>query len=106
MSWELRGKQECTFSEVGTPECYGRCGRTAQNAQTFTLPVDFLWQKPSLRPAFMLVAYSESVLLWGEEVCWFVFYLTLLGLSGRTQDFVAMCWIFIAACGILFCFFF
>ena len=51
---------------------------------------------------FTLVAYSEFIPLWGENVGWFVFYLTLLGLGGSTQDFVAMCWIFIVACGILF----
>ena len=54
---------------------------------------------------FTLVAYSEFIPLWGEKVGWFVFYLTLLGLGGSTQDFVAMCWIFIVACGILFFFF-
>ena len=52
----------------------------------------------------MLIAYNEFIPLLGRKGLFF--YLTLLGLSGSMQDFVAMCWIFIVACGILFFFFF
>ena len=50
----------------------------------------------------MLIAHNEFIPLLGGKGLFF--YLTLLGLSGSSQDFVAMCWIFIVACGILFFF--